>query len=49
VAIETEYESPGLQGMIERLMVPWMLGKMYREELTLLDRYAREQAAARRF
>jgi hypothetical protein len=45
VSIDSEYESVGLQGLAERWLVPRMLGKLYREELRLLDVYAREQAA----
>jgi hypothetical protein len=44
VRIETAYEAPGVRGLIERLAVPPLLAPLYREELRLLDRYAREQA-----
>jgi hypothetical protein len=44
VRIETAYEAPGVRGLMERLAVPRLLGPLYREELRLLDRYAREQA-----
>jgi hypothetical protein len=38
--------SRGLCGWIERRFAPGMLRKMYVEELTNLDRYARQQAGA---
>jgi hypothetical protein len=43
VSIETVYESPGLRGLVERLLVPRLLLPIYRQELRLLDEYAREQ------
>ncbi|HEY8602082.1 MAG TPA: SRPBCC family protein [Thermomicrobiales bacterium] len=36
----------GLPGLIERLFAPGVMRKTYRDELTRLDRYAREQASA---
>jgi hypothetical protein len=44
VRIETAYDAAGVHGLIERLVVPRLLTPLYREELRLLDRYAREQA-----
>ena len=42
VKIETVYEGAnGIMGLIERLVVPRMLVKLYREELGNLDRLAR--------
>ncbi len=42
VRIETDFpRSPGVKGWIERLFAPRMLRGIYREELDLLDRYAR--------
>jgi hypothetical protein len=45
VRFETEYESPGPQGLIESLLVPPMLRKLYRDELRRLDKYARQVAS----
>jgi hypothetical protein len=42
VRIETELESAGLQALVERIVVPRMLRRLYAEELRLLDDYARE-------
>jgi len=36
----------GVGGFFERLFAPRVLRRMYADELTRLDRYAREQAAA---
>ena len=47
VTIETVSHRDGLQGTIERLIAPRLLGRLYRDELDLLDRYARAQAAER--
>ena len=45
VRIVTEIPaSRGIQGFVERRVVPNMLGKLYDEELANLDRYARQQA-----
>ncbi len=44
VRISTELpKSRGIRGFVERRVVPNMLGNLYAEELTNLDRYAREQ------
>ena len=40
VRIETRWYTDGIQGLVERIVAPPMLGKVYREELRLLDRYA---------
>ena len=45
VTIETVWPSAGgLGGLLERLLAPRAMAKVYREELRLLDRYARAQA-----
>lgn len=40
VRIETRWFTDGVQGLIERLMAPRLLRRVYREELRLLDGYA---------
>jgi hypothetical protein len=40
VRIETRWCTDGIQGLVERIVAPAMLRKVYREELRLLDRYA---------
>ena len=40
VRIDTRWFTPGVQGLVERLVAPRMLRRVYREELGLLDRYA---------
>ncbi len=42
VRIESRANTPGVQGIIERLTVPRMLKPMYERELENIDRYARE-------
>ncbi len=42
VRIETRWFTDGIQGLVERLVAPFMLRRVYRAELNLLDRYARE-------
>lgn len=44
VRIDTVWQSRGLRGVVERLLVPRLLTPIYTEELALLDRYARERA-----
>ena len=44
VRITTTYETAGIRGLIERVLAPRMLRRLYADELTRLDRYAREQA-----
>ena len=40
VRIETRWYAYGIRGMLERLVAPGMLMRVYRDELALLDRYA---------
>lgn len=48
VLINTSWEgSGGIGGVFERLFAPRVMSRIYAEELQRLDRYAREQAAAR--
>lgn len=42
VTIESSWESGGVRGLVERMLAPRMLRRLYAEELELLDRYARE-------
>ena len=42
VRIETRWFTNGFPGFIERLIAPRMLRRVYRAELNLLDRYARD-------
>ena len=46
VRIDTRWFSDGLQGLVERMVAPRMLRRVYREELLLLDQYATIKAAA---
>lgn len=47
VRIETRWDGAGgAGGFLERTFAPRVMRKMYADELTRLDRYAREQAAA---
>ena len=45
VRIETRWYAYGVRGMLERLVAPGMLRRVYRDELALLDRYAAGVAA----
>ena len=45
VRIETRWYTDGLQGLVERIVAPGMLRRVYRDELALLDRYAAGLAA----
>ena len=45
VRIDTTWYTPGVKGFVERLVAPRMLRRVYAEELSLLDRYAREAVA----
>lgn len=46
VSIETVWPAArGFGGLLERLLAPRAMARVYREELRLLDRYAREQTA----
>lgn len=42
VTIHTRWYTPGSAGLVERLVAPRLLRRVYRAELALLDRYARE-------
>lgn len=42
VRIDTRWHSDGLTGLVERLVAPRMLRRVYDAELRLLDRYARD-------
>lgn len=44
VRIETVWQASGLRGLVDRLLAPWVLRRLYSDELARLDRYAREQA-----
>ena len=47
VRLETVWSStPGLAGLLERLVAPGLMQRMYADELDRLDRYAREHATA---
>lgn len=41
VRIETRWHATGLRALVERIVAPALLGRVYRAELRLLDRYAR--------
>ena len=44
VHILTEYEGQsGIQGKIERYVAPWLLGRIFKDELRRLDAYAQQQ------
>jgi hypothetical protein len=45
VRIDTVWHADGLGGIVERLLAPRMLRRLYHTELTLLDRYAAHTAA----
>ena len=45
VRIETRWFTDGLNGLVERLVAPRMLRRVYEAELNLLDRYARDTPA----
>jgi uncharacterized protein YndB with AHSA1/START domain len=42
VTIHTRWHTPGLAGLVERIIATRMLRRVYDAELRLLDRYARE-------
>ena len=42
VTIHTRWYTAGLAGLMERLVAPRLLRRVYRSELALLDRYARD-------
>jgi len=43
VRIETRWTSGGVRGLVERLVAPRLLRPLYEDELSRLDRYARER------
>ena len=45
VRIETRWHTDGLAGVVERLVAPRMLRRVYDAELRLLDRYVRDTPA----
>ena len=45
VRIETRWFAYGIRGLVERLVAPRLLRRVYRDELALLDRYATGLAA----
>jgi hypothetical protein len=46
VTITTRYTRGGVQGFLERLLLPALAGPIYRKEIANLERVARERAAA---
>lgn len=44
--IESVWQSGGLRGLVERMLAPPMLRRLYADELARLDRYARRQAGS---
>lgn len=48
VRIMTRYERGGLGGLVESVIAPMMLRRLYVDELARLDRYAREQGIGSR-
>jgi hypothetical protein len=46
VTIASDWHSGGLRGLVERLLAPRMLRRLYIDELARLEAYAREQAGA---
>lgn len=42
VSIHTRWHTPGLAGLVERIVATRLLKRVYEAELTLLDRYSRE-------
>jgi hypothetical protein len=46
VHIETAWSSGGIRGLVERLAAPRLLRPLYADELSRLDRYAREHVDA---
>ncbi len=45
VRIHTRWYADGFAGLVERIVAPRLLARVYREELRLLDRYARGDAS----
>lgn len=46
VTIASDWQSGGVRGLVERLLAPRMLRRLYIDELDRLEAYAREQAEA---
>jgi hypothetical protein len=46
VEIETAWSSGGIRGLVERLAAPRLLRPLYADELSRLDRYARDHTDA---
>ena len=44
VTITTTWQTPGLRGVVERMVAPRMLRRLYADELTRLDRYVRRRS-----
>jgi hypothetical protein len=44
VRIKTSYQRGGLRGLVESVLAPTMLRRLYVDEIARLDRYARRQA-----
>lgn len=42
VTIQTRWHTPGLAGLVERVVLTRLLRRVYNSELALLDRYARQ-------
>jgi hypothetical protein len=42
VTIHTRWYTDGFAGFVERVLAPRMLRRVYRAQLNLLDRYARD-------
>ena len=47
VRIHTRWYTDGFAGLVERLVAPRLLARVYRDELRLLDRYARGDLSRR--
>jgi Polyketide cyclase / dehydrase and lipid transport len=46
VRIETRWEKSGIAGIAERLFAPYVTRKIFRQEIGMLDAYARGQSVA---
>jgi hypothetical protein len=46
VTIETAWQGVGLRGLVERMLVPSMLHRLYVDELARLESYARQLSSA---
>ena len=47
VRITTEWEKGGIAGLMDRLLSPPYIRKLFRDEIGLLEKYARSQKAER--